>query len=101
MNDPVERDDVIKAIDKRICELQSHPIFKCKNADIDLYGAKKLIMNLPSAKPKKGRWVNIYQLDLEGRTAAQCSNCREKIYFYGSTPNFCQHCGADMRGDRE
>ena len=100
MKDPVERDDIIKAIDKRICELQSHPTFRRKNADIDLYGAKKLIMSLPSAKPK-GKWVNIYQLDLEGRMTAQCSNCCEKIYFYGSIPNFCPNCGDDMRGDGE
>lgn len=100
MNDPVERDDVIKAIDKRICELQSHPTFKRKNADRDLYGLKKMIINLPSAR-LKGRWVNIYQLDLDGRMMAQCSNCREKIYFYGSTSNFCPNCGADMRGDGE
>lgn len=62
---------------------------------------KKRVMEIPSIRPKKGRWVNIYQLDLEGRMIAQCSNCREKIYFYGDTPNFCQQCGADMRERKE
>lgn len=97
MKDPVERDDIIKAIDKRICELQNHPTFRRKNADIDLYGVKKLFMSLPSARPK-GKWVNIYQLDSDGRMMAQCSNCCKKIYFYGSIPNFCPNCGDDMRG---
>ena len=100
MNDPVERDDIIKAIDKRICELQSHPTFRRKNADIDLYGVKKLIINLPSAR-QQGEWVNI-KISILGNSSAECSLCGAVVHNnFSNVINFCPNCGADMRGGRK
>lgn len=101
MNDPVEREDAIKAL--RL-EYPMMPLFKEMREEwaIKTEGfrkAEEVIMRLPSAR-LKGKWVNIYQLDLDGRMAAQCSSCREKIYFYGNIPNFCPNCGVDMRGEQ-
>lgn len=62
---------------------------------------EKIIDSEPTVDVRpKGKWVNIYQLDLEGRMIAQCSSCCEKIYFYGSILNFCPNCGADMRDEQ-
>ena len=100
MNDPVERDDIIKAIDKRICELQSHPTFRRKNADIDLYGVKKLIINLPSAR-QQGEWVNV-KINILGNSSAECSLCGAVVHNnFSNVINFCPNCGADMRGGRK
>ena len=100
MNDPVERDDIIKAIDKRICELQSHPTFRRKNADIDLYGVKKLIINLPSAR-QQGEWVNV-KISMLGNSSAECSLCGAVVHNnFSNVINFCPNCGADMRGGRK
>ena len=100
MNDPVERDDIIKAIDKRICELQSHPTFRRKNADIDLYGVKKLIINLPSAR-QQGEWVNV-KISILGNSSAECSLCGAVVHNnFSNVINFCPNCGADMRGGRK
>ena len=100
MNDPVERDDIIKAIDKRICELQTHPTFRRKNADIDLYGVKKLIINLPSAR-QQGEWVNI-KISILGNSSAECSLCGAVVHNnFSNVINFCPNCGADMRGGRK
>ena len=100
MKDPVERDDIIKAIDKRICELQSHPTFRRKNADIDLYGVKKLIINLPSAR-QQGEWVNV-KISILGNSSAECSLCGAVVHNnFSNVINFCPNCGADMRGGRK
>ena len=100
MNDPVERDDIIKAIDKRICELQSHPTFRRKNADIDLYGVKKLIINLPSAR-QQGEWVNV-KISMLGNSSAECSLCGAVVHNnFSNVINFCPNCGVDMRGGRK
>lgn len=101
MNDPIERDDVIKAIDKRIYELQSHPTFKRKNADRDLYGVKKLIINLPSARPR-GEWIEDYNgngwNDYWDYTCSNCGKKYERADAILYKANFCPNCGADMRG---
>lgn len=98
----IYKEDAIKAL--RL-EYPMMPLFKEMREEwaIKTEGfrkAEEVIMRLPSAR-LKGKWVNIYQLDSDGRMMAQCSNCCKKAYFYGSTPNFCSNCGVDMRGDRE
>lgn len=50
----LDEDDVIDAINKRISVLQKHPEFRRKHADIDLYGIKPMIAELPSAQPSNG-----------------------------------------------
>lgn len=58
---------------------------------------QKELMTLPSAEPKRGKWVNnIHDLPI-------CDQCGYMTpfdraiddYEYG---NFCPNCGADMRG---
>ena len=58
--------------------------------------AKTYIKQLPSAQPErpKGKWVekpHVYGV-------AYCSLCDYELHT--NDTNFCPHCGADMRGDR-
>lgn len=54
----LDEDDVIDAINKRISILQKHPEFRRKHADIDLYGIKPMIAELPSAQPDHDEWCH-------------------------------------------
>lgn len=47
----------------------------------------------------KGKWTEVDR-DVMGMKTFQCSNCGGKAYGY-SEPNFCSHCGADMRKEDE
>ena len=49
----LDEDDVLNAVDQRIQELQSHPEFRRKHADIDLYGIKEYIRQIPTAQ----QWI--------------------------------------------
>ena len=53
------------------------------------------IERLPSAEPKKGKWIDV---DPHGDAglAFECSEC-EKINLRET--NYCPNCGADMRGE--
>jgi len=59
------------------------------------------IMNAPTIEPKKGKWI--YKRDLKQFFCDQCgcpSLTDDDRYIYGmDLPNFCEDCGADMRGD--
>lgn len=62
--DTIYRDEAIEAIDKRIAELYTHPEYRCKNCHIDLYGAKVLLTELPSAnKPNINKANLIEQME--------------------------------------
>ena len=57
--------------------------------------AIECIEELPSAEPKKGKWI-------ENCACSECGWCNEvEGGFVGSTRgwNFCPNCGTDMRGE--
>ena len=85
MSDLISRKETIKAIDN-LCEVY-----------ISYYNLLMLINRLPSAEPerKKGYWINTdnyYQ-------RWKCSECG--CHTRDAEPNYCPHCGADMRDDYE
>ena len=49
MKEYIERDAAIHAIECRITKLMKEPEFRKKHVDIDLYGAKQNILNIPAA----------------------------------------------------
>lgn len=53
----------------------------------ELKGVIEVLNRLPSAGPKKGKWIN-----------DRCSVCGYKVMPWNNTP-YCHRCGADMRGD--
>ena len=60
-----------------------------------LVKAHKIIAELPSAQPKKGRWV----LHTYMPHVAYCTIC-ERNSPYNRRWDFCPNCGADMRGEQ-
>ena len=61
----------------------------------------KKLCDLPSVKPRKGKWLKAYG-DHEAFGIRPfyryCSECNEATVF---PYNFCPNCGADMRGEQE
>lgn len=57
------------------------------------------IVNAPTIEPKKGKWKDSV-LGMDGYYA-NCSECGYQIDVHKARgyPNYCEHCGADMRGD--
>ena len=60
----------------------------------------KALDQLPSAQPqrKNGRWKLLNNGD------AICSECGRKqkcVWDFDNWDNFCRHCGADMRGEKD
>ena len=57
------------------------------------------LSSMPSAGHSIGHWIDI---DMQVYTwKIRCSNCgheRSMMSTQGVYPNFCEHCGADMRG---
>lgn len=62
------------------------------------------LMQLPSAQPEHGRWIEDYYYDLT------CSKCGIRPLFYYDTEDydyypslsaFCPHCGAKMDGEEQ
>ncbi len=63
---------------------------------IDKAEAQTELMLLPSAEPKKGKWI------LSRSGAYCCSKCMEPCASYvmmRPRDRFCKMCGADMRGE--
>lgn len=76
-----------------------HPIVSPDNWDVyaNLYD---MIEELPSAEPKRGKWMLWNE---PGNEYAYCSVCNAKfdqsdLYIGGTDyPKYCPECGADMR----
>ena len=69
-------------------------------APMDLVGR---ILELPSAEPKTGRWID-HEIPLESGGAMPIQVCNLCSTFYplahtGGGYHFCPNCGADMRGE--
>ena len=64
---------------------------KYMNWSVSRETVESVINGLPSAQPerKKGHWV----VDEDGNI--ECSECGHR----GVGDNYCEHCGADMRGN--
>ena len=88
----------------------------CVNTD-ECHGMKRMqrqavieLANLPSAQPKKGKWI-VRDNPGTGWYRVTCSECGEDVTStapaIGFLPNakvlwdYCPWCGADMRGDAD
>ena len=60
------------------------------------------IAELPSAKPKVGKWERHYSRpNVYADLCWHCSECGYRSSDnWADKFNFCPHCGADMRGDK-
>lgn len=50
--------------------------------------------------PKKGKWIAVPSSDMMTGKAYKCSECN-KMRYGSFMPNYCQNCGADMRGTED
>lgn len=46
---------------------------------------------------RKGKWIAVPSSDMMTGKAYKCSECN-KMRYGSFMPNYCQNCGADMRG---
>lgn len=57
---------------------------------------------VPSADRPSGHWIDIIDIDIQAYTRkVRCNKCghqRSMMSTQGVYPNFCENCGADMRG---
>ena len=97
-----------KAINKSTGEVKE--LFKEGNKALN--EAVERLKELPSAEPRKGKWIwNVNGMDW-GLGAWTCSECKNKPDTWWESDrkfnplmcsggSFCGNCGADMRGEKE
>lgn len=100
MDDLISRKAVLNEIRKVECE----PGYQHQGEDwaVGLCIAESIVEGAESAEPerKKGRWIyDTERVTADGFVHSQyhCSNCGYQVT--GWIPNYCQYCGADMRGE--
>lgn len=89
MDDLIKRQEALDAL----LQCRKHCIDPFDSYHIDIEDAEARIRRVPSAQPKKGRWLNHLGLPLSDF----CSVCA-KDSPYNKHWDFCPNCGADMRG---
>ena len=115
MDDLISRRAAIDALDEQIeqCNkaLGSFDIspkdeyaIKVERASLEAY--KEQLENMPSAEPKRGKWIYCEDSTADCVDGYRCDQCglfvpwdyQHKSIDYIKDYNFCPNCGADMRG---
>lgn len=88
MQDTISRQQAIEAVQNRHFMLSKEKVLLINDLE-----------KLPSAQPKRGKWI--YKTDLITAPTGywECSECKEGRLLYEE--NFCPNCGADMRGEQD
>lgn len=74
--------------------------YKNRNVFSAVKQCMEAIKNFPATEVwenVRGEWIDEYE---DSILLQRCSICGYEEYF-ANRPNFCPHCGADMRGDKE
>ena len=92
----IERQAAIDAIDEISREVDDGDGF-------DYAKWREYFCELPSAKPKTGRWI---KLDMHrGMADHKCTACEQECYVPTCMGEpmyaYCPNCGADMRGEQD
>lgn len=111
-DDLIRRSDAIEAtIDYLDLLCKTKMCFHESGIDYNKEVAETIFEDVPSVEPKRGKWIDEadkYDASF-GIHDYRCSNCNsyadEHIggheWYTMYKPNFCPHCGADMRGVRD
>lgn len=105
----MDRKEALKIIADTIAEGSTvgDRIFALENEEEQ--ALKVALEALREPERKKGQWERFHKYENgSDKWGYKCSECGNEIYDDDSsiiknflTPNFCEHCGADMRGDGE
>ena len=93
MSDLIDRQAAIDEIDEWIIAfwVNGH-----KESAADARLIQDGIIQLPSAQPRKKKWISLDDFRGKYNTCGyKCSECGEHSEY---EENFCPNCGADMRG---
>lgn len=94
MSDPISRNQIYSYV-KTIINPYGKP-FKGTAYELGLK-IMDYIKNMSSVElPVRGEWIRVPSSDMVTGEAYKCSECG-KMRYGSFLPNFCQHCGADMR----
>ena len=98
MSDLINRQDAIDGADEIIKRDTSG-----NNAVVEAMKAwKAYIGNLPSAERKRGKWIQIEDVDANGNALYECPFCRKSdCHAVSQIVSYCWNCGADMKGDED
>ena len=90
MNDSISRQAAIEIVRVRCARIPTMAI-----------RAMQEIKDLPAEEPerKRGRWIEHNPHKWGLGIIFECSECGYEVDCYEC--NFCPHCGADMRGNRD
>lgn len=99
MKDLISRQAAIEAVN-HICPVDTE--YDCTL--LDRVDVRCVLLDLPSAERKKGRWIETD--DGWDGVYYECSCCKEAFTLIDGTPtdnlyNYCPNCGAEMRGEED
>ena len=98
MDDLISRQDAIEAVQNRHMMLNKEKVLLINDLE-----------KLPSAEPKRGRWIYCEDSMADCVDGYRCDQCgffvpwdyKHKGIDYIQDYNFCPNCGAKMRGEQE
>lgn len=79
------------------CKYGVSPV-NCSDEECDFGKAVKTLCERP-----QGKWIGIEEYDdYPNKKVCECSECGKMIYIlHNDFPNFCENCGAKMKGGAE
>ena len=60
---------------------------------------ERILKNMPTAEPKRARWVNVNEGKWNTIEVLKCTACGEIDNRMYRTDGYCPNCGAKMGGD--
>ena len=104
MDDLISRQAAIYELEEQLDYLQMLNKDENPTAESTWYGvnwARNTIADLPTAQPKKGKWIVYKAPDRYHCGLVKCQFCGEEMIAEADEYHFCPNCGADMRGEEE
>lgn len=89
-------EDVKEQIDEWLEVVGTACVGKGLSYYYELLGCIEDAPTVEAAPVVHGEWIRVPSSDMMTGAAYKCSECG-KLRFGSYLPNFCQHCGADMR----
>ena len=98
MSDLIKRQDAIDALTE--ANLKSH--MDSVEGGQENRSAIRIIMELPSVERKRGKWIQIEDVDANGNALYECPFCHKSdCHAVSQIVSYCWNCGAEMRERRE